>query len=70
MGLNDDEFAVLFSVIALLICAFVGSFVLAVPMMVFWNYAVVAAISVANPISYWVAYWLSVALCGWTVISI
>jgi hypothetical protein len=31
---------------------------LAWPFMWMWNYAVVQAISVANPISYWPAFWL------------
>jgi hypothetical protein len=28
------------------------------PFMLMWNYAVVSALSVANPIGYWVAFWL------------
>ena len=33
---------------------------LAFPFMWIWNYAVIAAVSVANPITYWNAFWLSI----------
>ena len=48
--------------------AFAVTFVLAWPFMWFWNYAVVAALSVAKPIGYWNAYvlmwFLSVFVLG------
>ncbi len=46
---------VIFGLVAL---AFGICFVIALPFMLLWNFAVVSAISVAKPISYWVAFWL------------
>ena len=40
--------------------AVVCCFVLAWPFMWMRNYAVVSAVSVANPISYWPSFWLMV----------
>lgn len=34
--------------------------IFAYPFMLIWNYAVVAAIQVANPIEFWQAFWLMV----------
>lgn len=48
-------FVIVLGVIALLACF---SLALAWPFMLLWNYAVVSAITIANPISYWVAFWL------------
>lgn len=33
-------------------------FGMALPFMWIWNYAVVQAVTFANPIDYWVAFWL------------
>ena len=48
-------FVIVLGVIALLACL---SLALAWPFMWLWNYAIVSAIKVANPINYWVAFWL------------
>jgi hypothetical protein len=44
----------------LLVMVILLGLLMAWPFMWIWNYAVVAALSVANPITYWQAYWLSV----------
>lgn len=46
---------IIFGVVALIaiICL-----LLAFPFMWLWNYAVVSALAIANPIEYWVAFWL------------
>lgn len=36
--------------------------IMAWPFMWLWNYAVVSSITIAKPISYWVAFWLSIFL--------
>lgn len=42
---------------------FVASLIAAFPLMLIWNYAVVAALpTVAAPITFWVAYWLVILL--------
>lgn len=55
------------AVIATTVCCifFLGliSLLVAWPFMWIWNFAVVAAVSVAKPISYWIAFWLMV-FCG------
>lgn len=49
-----------FFVILLGVVAFIAGvcLLLAWPFMWLWNYAVVQAISVTNPITYWPAFWL------------
>lgn len=37
--------------------------ILAWPFMWMWNFAVVAAITVANPVDYWVAFCLMMFIC-------
>lgn len=39
---------------------FVVALLVVWPFMCIWNYAIVAAVSVAKPIEYWVAFWLMV----------
>ena len=41
------------------------SLLLAWPFMWIWNYAVVSAVTIANPVSYWVAFWLMVFFSSW-----
>jgi hypothetical protein len=43
------------SIISLITCL-ITSLVLAYPFMLMWNYAVVAAFSIAKPITYWIAF--------------
>lgn len=45
-----------------ILLAMVIAFIAAFPFMWIWNYAVVGAISVANPIGYWQAFWLAAFL--------
>jgi len=46
-------------VVLLIIAAmFVLSLIAAIPFMYIWNYAVVAALSIATPINYTEAFWL------------
>ena len=49
-------------VLGALLLVFVICLLLTWPFMVVWNYAVVAAISVAKPIGYWVAFCLILIL--------
>lgn len=54
--------------------AYVVGFILALmavalPFMWIWNYAVVAAVTVAKPIGYWTAFWLIVFLSVFVVDS-
>lgn len=44
--------ALVFAVVAVL------AFIMAWPFMWLWNYAVVSALTVAKPITYWPAFWL------------
>lgn len=64
MGLRNDATlqACGWIVIALIVFGFVGGLclLLAWPFMWIWNYAVVSALTVAKPITYWPAFWLSV----------
>lgn len=46
-------------IVALFVLIAVLAILLTFPFMWIWNYAVVAAISIAKPISFWVAFWLS-----------
>jgi hypothetical protein len=46
--------------IGIVIVCMILALIVAWPFMLIWNYAVVAAISVANPINFWQAFWLSV----------
>lgn len=46
--------------IALIMVCLILAIVMAYPFMLIWNYAVVSAIDVANPITFWQAFWLSV----------
>lgn len=48
----------LFCITAALVTALSTCLLVAYPFMWIWNYAVVAAITIAKPIEYWVAYWL------------
>lgn len=45
--------------IALIFACVIIAILMAYPFMLIWNYAVVAAIDVANPITFWQAFWLS-----------
>ena len=46
------------AVIGIIVIAMMINLLLAFPFMWLWNYAVVSAISVAQPIEYWVSFWL------------
>lgn len=48
--------------VAVIVVLALASLVMTWPFMWVWNYAIVSAISVANPISYWVAFWLNLFL--------
>lgn len=64
MGIRNDSMlqASGWIVITLLVVGIVGGLclLLAWPFMWIWNYAVVSALAVAKPITYWPAFWLSV----------
>lgn len=47
-------------IFGLVVIIFILAFMMALPFMWIWNYAVVAAISVANPINFRQAFWLAV----------
>lgn len=54
-----DCFAVFGLVIGVVIIGFAWSLAIALPFMWIWNYAVVSAIEIARPITYWPAFWLA-----------
>lgn len=56
---NADKWALTVCLLAILAIA---PFVLAWPFRLIWNYAIVQALSIANPIGYWPAFWLVVFL--------
>ena len=66
IGLSVVELATLFLFVCVVIV--VLSLIMAFPFMWIWNYAVVSAITVANPITYGVAFWL-MCFMGWFVVG-
>ena len=60
--MKNDFVVLIFGFFVIIILVALITLVLAFPFMWLWNYAVVAAISVAKPIDYWVAYCLMLFL--------
>lgn len=69
MGIRNDATlqAIGYIAIFLIVAAIIGGLCLLVawPFMWVWNYAVVSAVTIAKPINYWVAFWLSLFVALW-----
>lgn len=57
----DKVMVVVFTLILCMIIAFV----MALPFMLLWNYAVVAAFTIVKPINYWVSVCLMIFMNCW-----
>lgn len=57
-------------VIGVLAFVVLVSFAMAFPFMWIWNFAIVKAISIANIITYWPAYWMMLFINIWVGTSV
>lgn len=56
---------VILPILGIILLIILVTFAMAFPFMWMWNYAIVKAITVASPITYWPAYWMMLFINLW-----
>jgi hypothetical protein len=60
----------IFAVIGIITLIVLLTFAMAFPFMWIWNYAIVKAVTIANVVSYWPAYWMMLFVNIWIGTSV